>query len=184
MLTNDEKCLLLSIARTTIENYLNDGSKPLLPEMSESLTEIRGAFVSLHRLKELRGCIGHIIGKMPLAETVQEMAIAAATQDPRFPTLSPEELEDIDIEISALTPLEKIDANDVEVGKHGLLIARGQFQGVLLPQVPVEYGWTRTQFLENTCVKASLPTDAWQDEETEIYAFTAEVFGERELGRQ
>lgn len=182
MLTIEEKKLLLSIARKTIEDYLRDGSVRPLPQTTDPLKETRGAFVTLHKGGNLRGCIGQIVGRHPLAETVRDMAIASATEDPRFPSVRESELQSIDIEISALTPLEKIRPEEVVVGKHGLLIAKGPYQGVLLPQVATEYGWNRIQFLENTCMKAGLSPDAWQDAKAELFAFTAEVFGEKDFG--
>lgn len=171
---------MLGLARKTIEQYLKDGSRPKLPKAQCPLCEICGAFVTLHKHGELRGCIGNMVGSGPLVETVCEMAIAAATQDPRFPRVRPEELKDIDIEISVLSPMKRIkDVSEIEVGRHGILMRRGFNQGVLLPQVATEWGWDREEFLRHTCLKAGLPTQGWKDPETIIEIFSAEVFGEK-----
>lgn len=175
--TEQEKKLLHEIARTAIAARLAGKPLPPLPSLTPALREKRGAFVTLHLDHQLRGCIGTIEPVKPLAEVVQEMAVAAAFQDPRFPPLSPRELERIDIEISVLTPLELVkNVEEIEVGKHGLLVERGFRRGLLLPQVATEYGWNRQTFLEHTCLKAGLPPTAWQDPETRIYRFSAEIF--------
>jgi len=179
-LTVDEKRVLLALARDTITQYVTERKRPPLPEADGILGEPCGAFVTIHKRGRLRGCIGNMIGRGPLVELIQEMAIASATQDPRFHPLSREELSEIDIEISVLSPMRKItDVNEIEVGKHGILMSRGMFQGVLLPQVATEYGWDRETFLMHTCLKAGLPEDAWKDPETNIEIFSAQVFGER-----
>ena len=182
-LSTDEKQVLLKLARDTIERHLTDNTRVELPPPEGILGEECGAFVTLHKRGQLRGCIGNMIGSAPLLETIREMAIAAAVQDSRFHRVTQEELKDIDIEISVLSPMKRIkDVNEVEVGKHGILMRRGMCQGVLLPQVATEYGWDRETFLENTCHKAGLPADAWKDPETVIEIFSADVFGEKELG--
>jgi AmmeMemoRadiSam system protein A len=141
------------------------------------LREKRGAFVTLKKHGELRGCIGHIIGDRPLAETVATMAVAAAFEDPRFPPVKEEELKDLDIEISVLTPLRRINnVEEIQVGLHGIILQQGGHSGLLLPQVATEYGWDRNTFLEYTCRKAGLPPDAWKDERTTIHVFSADVF--------
>jgi AmmeMemoRadiSam system protein A len=178
-LTASEKQTLLALARTCIAQYLKDESCPQLPQATGLLAEKCGAFVTLHKHGELRGCIGSMVGYRPLVETVQEMAIAAATEDPRFDRVRPEELDQIDLEISVLTPLRRItDVNEIIVGTHGILLRQGRRQGVLLPQVAREWGWDREAFLQNTCLKAGLPEDAWKDPATSIEIFSAEVFGE------
>jgi AmmeMemoRadiSam system protein A len=180
-LTAVERQMLLTLARRSIEHFLRDGSRVELPKYEGVLAEPCGAFVTLHKRGQLRGCIGHMVGYAPLAETVREMAIAAATEDPRFHRVRVEELPDLDIEISVLSPMRRItSANEIEVGTHGILMRRGVYQGVLLPQVATEYGWDRETFLANTCLKAGLPTEAWKDPETIIEIFSAEVFGEKE----
>ncbi|OYD14538.1 hypothetical protein CH330_08300 [candidate division WOR-3 bacterium JGI_Cruoil_03_51_56] len=180
-LTEQEKRNLLGIARNTLEDYIRNNKilevKPLTPRLSEK----RGVFVTLHKQGQLRGCIGYIEPVKPLYLAVNEMAVAASTEDPRFPRVTMDELSDIDIEITVLSRLQRItDPNSVVVGKHGLVIRKGYQSGLLLPQVPVEQGWDRKQFLEYTCLKAGLPTDAWQDKDSELYVFTGQVFGEKE----
>lgn len=180
-LSRDEKRLLLGLARLSIEQYLANGKRAGLPQAVGILKEECGAFVTLHKKGALRGCIGNMIGRGPLIETIREMAIAAATQDPRFHKISVQELSDIDIEISVLSPMKRIrDVDEIQVGTHGILMRRGMYQGVLLPQVATEYRWNRDTFLEHTCYKAGLPSDAWKDPETVIEIFSAEVFGEKD----
>jgi len=176
-LTEEEKKILHQIARETIRNYLEGKPLPRFKVEFPSLKEPRGAFVSLHKEGMLRGCIGHLRADQPLYETIKNMAIAAAFDDPRFPPLRLEELDQVEIEISVLTPFKRItDIEEIEIGKHGLYIVRGFYSGLLLPQVAIEYGWDRITFLEHTCNKAGLPKDAWKDKETEIYIFSADVF--------
>lgn len=176
-----ERELLRRIALRSVECAARGESPPpeLLKEaaLKAALAEHCGAFVTLKRGGELRGCIGDIIGSGPLGETVAQMARAAATQDPRFPPLRPEDLKDLDLEISVLTPLEPVrDVNDIVVGKHGLFIVYGNNRGLLLPQVATEQGWDRETFLEQTCWKAGLPPGAWRHPEAQIYRFGAEIF--------
>lgn len=150
---------------------------PKITTASSKLKEPSGAFVTIYKDGELRGCIGQVVARKPLIEAVAEMAEAAALQDPRFTPVRSDELKDLKIEISVLTPLEKVDSPDqIEVGKHGIIIKRGNAMGLLLPQVATEYGWDRTSFIENTCLKAGLPRDTWKDKETEIFIFSADVF--------
>ena len=178
-LSSDDKKLLLKIARTTIEKRVKGEDIPEFRVASEILNENRGAFVTINKQGQLRGCIGYIEAIKPLYMTVREMAESAALNDPRFSPVTKNELKDIEIEISALTPLKKIDKFDeIEVGLHGLYIKKGYYSGLLLPQVATEYGWDRTTFLEHTCMKAGLPTDTWQEKDTEIYIFSAEIFAE------
>ncbi|OPY86710.1 MAG: hypothetical protein A4E71_01404 [Smithella sp. PtaU1.Bin162] len=178
-LTEKEKEVLLDIVKKTIAGRLNNKNLPKISVDSETLQEKRGAFVTLKKRGHLRGCIGYIKAVKPLWETVQEMAVAAAFHDPRFPSLKPEEFKDLSLEISVLSPLQRIDdINVIEVGKHGLYIVRGYNSGLLLPQVAIEYGWDRETFLKETCYKAGLPPQAWMDKETEIYIFSADYFGD------
>ena len=178
-LSESEKEYLLKLARQSIVNAVRGEQAPV-PEMSTPvLGESRGAFVTIKKRGELRGCIGYIMAVKPLAETVCEMAQAAALRDPRFSPVSEDELDELELEISVLTPIQEVkDVNTIEVGKDGLIIKRGHFQGLLLPQVPTEYGWDRETFLAQTCRKAGLPLDAWKQKDTEISSFRAEVFGE------
>ena len=177
-LADDEKQALLRIARASIQAELA-GKKPPVVKGQGTLEEKRGAFVSLKKRGRLRGCIGFIEAKKPLARTVEEMAVAAAFHDPRFEPVRREELKDLKLEISVLTPLRKVgDVGEIEVGTHGLYIRNGSRAGLLLPQVATEYGWDGDTFLKETCRKAGLAPDAWRDPETEIYLFSADVFGE------
>ena len=177
--TASEQATLLRVAREAIACHFR-GERQLLPEAKGALGESRGAFVTLRRRAdgELRGCIGNLVAARPLVETVSRMAVAAATEDPRFAPLTAGELDQVAIEISALGPLRPIRPEEVEVGRHGLLIGQGGRRGVLLPQVPVEHGWDRETFLVHTCWKAGLPEDAWRDPEAELMGFTASVFSE------
>jgi AmmeMemoRadiSam system protein A len=178
-LTAKEKDTLLDIAKKAIEAKVNNKDIPKLTVDSETLQEKRGAFVTLKKCGQLRGCIGYITPVKALGETVQEMAIAAAFHDPRFPSLTTDEVQDLTFEISVLSPLKRIkDINEIEVGKHGLYIVRGYTSGLLLPQVAIEYQWDRETFLKETCYKAGLPMQAWMDKETEIYIFSADYFGD------
>jgi len=184
ILNDDEKRELLRIARATIREYLATGRLPPGSPHKESLVQPGGVFVSLHTSGELRGCIGTFAETDPLFRTVQQMAISAATRDPRFDSLGPEELPNIEIEISVLSSLKTAKADEVEVGRHGLHVSRGRLRGVLLPQVAIEHGWDRNTFLEQTCRKAGLPSDAWQLPGTDIEVFTAQVFSEEKLSEQ
>lgn len=180
VLTSGEKKTLLHLARESIETYLKTGKRVALPKETPNLATECGAFVTLHKKGRLRGCIGNMIGQGPLIETIREMAIAAATGDPRFRPMNFDEFPEIDIEISVLSPLKRItDVSEIEVGKHGILMGRGPYRGVLLPQVATEQGWDRETFLTETCHKALLPGDAWKDKSTEIEIFSAQVFGEK-----
>lgn len=175
--TDDEKRLLRQIARRAIEEVARGKPLPGFTAQSPALMEKRGAFVTLKKHGRLRGCIGHIKGVKPLYQLVEEMAVAAAFHDPRFRPITEGELSELEIEISVLTPMRLTeDIEEVEVGKHGILIERGFQSGLLLPQVAVENGWDRETFLEHTCLKAGLPKDAWKDDKTRIRIFSAEVF--------
>ncbi|MFW5888011.1 MAG: AmmeMemoRadiSam system protein A, partial [Bacteriovoracia bacterium] len=128
---------------------------------------------------ELRGCIGVIVAQDALYKNIMEYAVTAAVKDPRFPPVEAHELDELELEISALGPIERLDdIKKIEVGRHGLIIKKGYHQGLLLPQVPIEWGWDKTQFLEHTCRKAGLKKNAYKNPETEIYYFTADVFTE------
>lgn len=189
-----EKKFLLEIARRAVVaaaergDFLEDpldrigaAPSPHSELRSEVLLAPAGAFVTLHRGSRLRGCIGQLAGRDPLVHVIASSARAAALEDPRFPPLTREELANIDIEISVLSPLSDISPGEIVAGKHGLLVSRGPNRGVLLPQVAGQFQWTAQRFLEETCVKAGLDPSAWKDSETHIQAFTAEVFGESEL---
>jgi len=183
MLSKEERKKLLKIARSSIENYLKTGERLPLTETDPLLLEELGAFVTLHKRGELRGCIGNIIGRGPLYLTIRNMAIESATGDPRFSKVTLEELKDIDIEISVLSPMKKTDnPDDIRLGIDGVLIRKGFRSGVFLPQVATETGWSRDEFMSNLCAhKAGLAPEAWKGDDVEIYTFTAEVFSEKEL---
>jgi AmmeMemoRadiSam system protein A len=179
-LRSEEKRALLGFARIAISR-LGNGQREFRPEISPShqnLAAPGAAFVTLHARHRLRGCIGRIAAVDPLAHVVVECAVAAATEDPRFSPLRPDEVSGLEIEISVLSAFEIALPAHVEPGRHGLMISCGIRRGLLLPQVAVEYRWTRERFLEETCRKAGLLPDAWQDPETQIEVFTAEVFSE------
>jgi len=179
-LTEEEKRILRQIALTAIQSRLQRGSEEGLPEvdvLSGHLKEKRGAFVSLHKRGRLRGCIGLIHPTKPLYQAVEEMARAAAFEDTRFAPLTDAELKELDLEISVLTPLQRMkDKKEIEIGKHGLYIRKGFFSGLLLPQVATEYGWDAGTFLEETCRKAGLPRQAWKEKDAEIFLFSADIF--------
>jgi AmmeMemoRadiSam system protein B/AmmeMemoRadiSam system protein A len=176
-----DKKQLLKIARETLESYIRTGQKPKFKVDSPLLLAPGAAFVTLEKNpgKQLRGCIGHVIAQIPLWECVRDMAVAASTEDPRFPRVREQELKDIHIEISVLTPATPVkDVAEIVVGTHGLIIGRGWQRGLLLPQVPTEYGWSRDEFLDQTCRKAGLPAGCWREPGTKIEKFSAVVFGE------
>ncbi len=183
MLNKSQRKRLLGIARSSIEDYLKTGKKSELTEQDPLLLKEMGAFVTLRKHGELRGCIGSLVGREPLYFTIRDMAIEAAVGDPRFRPLGLLELKDIEIEISVLSPLERVDSADkIEMGKDGVLIRQGFNSGVFLPQVATETGWSKEEFLSHLCAdKAGIPADAWKDQSAEIYVFTAEVFSEKEL---
>lgn len=180
MLSEKEKEELLSIARKTLEVYLTERKIPSIETKSENLKQSGGAFVTLHENEALRGCIGVFEAPEPLYQNVQRMAVAAATEDPRFFPVTFEELSGIDIEISVLSPRKPIkDINEIIVGKHGIWVSRGINRGVLLPQVATEQKWNREEFLSHTCMKAGLDQDTWKGGNLNIEIFSAEVFGEK-----
>jgi AmmeMemoRadiSam system protein A len=175
----DERALLLRLAHHAILSTLEHREIPLDPP-SDHLAEPRGAFTSLYLRGELRGCVGYVLPVSPVYRAVADTARAAAFEDTRFPPVTLPEARDLEIELSILSPPRPIPADSVEIGRHGLLISLAGLRGLLLPQVPVERHWDRTTFLEQTCHKAGLPLDAWQNGAT-IEAFTAEVFGEKSI---
>jgi AmmeMemoRadiSam system protein A len=176
----EDKQALLRLARQTLASYLGNGAPPDFKPTSPALAEQRAAFVTL-RVREtgdLRGCIGEVFAREPLWECVRNMAVAAATEDPRFLPVTIDEVPELHIEISALTPMKPIKPEEVVVGRHGLMIVKGFDRGLLLPQVPEEQGWDREQFLRGLCLKARLPSNAWKDKDTQLFSFEAEVWGE------
>jgi MEMO1 family protein len=178
LLTKEQQKKMLDLARNSIETYLKTGKKLQVSETDPVLMKEMGAFVTLHRKGQLRGCIGNIVGRQPLYLTIRDMAVESATGDPRFTPVKLADLKDIDIEISVLSPLEKVESADkIEMGVHGVIVRRGYNSGVFLPQVATETGWSKEEFLSQLCSqKAGLPPDAWKDKNTELLVFTAEVF--------
>jgi len=171
-----ERQLLLGVARDSIQSALDGHGIELTPPTSH-LAQPRGAFTTLHLAGKLRGCIGYIFPTDSLYKTVADTARAAAFDDPRFEPVTLDELPQLKLEISVLSPLQPIRPDEVVVGKHGLLVIQGNHRGLLLPQVAIEWEWDRETFLAQTCLKAGLTADAWQHG-AELHAFTAEVFGE------
>lgn len=180
MLNEKQQKILLGIARKTIEEYIRSRKIPEFNVEDPMLKEKRGVFVTLRKKGMLRGCIGYIMPLEELYKAVSKMAIQSSTGDPRFPPVRPEELNEVEIEISVLTVPERINSVDeIEMGKHGVIVKRGSNQGVFLPQVATETGWSKEEFLNRLCYdKAHLPADAWKDKDTEIYTFSAQVFEE------
>jgi AmmeMemoRadiSam system protein A len=172
----EERAILLHVVHQSIEAAL-DGRELTLTSPSPHLDEQRGAFTTLYVRGQLRGCVGFVFPVASLYRTVAETARSAAFEDARFDPVTKPDLEHLTVDISVLSSLRPIQADAIEVGRHGLLVSMGPYRGLLLPQVPVEHGWDRITFLEQTCRKAGLPSDAWQKGAT-LEAFTAEVFGE------
>ncbi|UCC73811.1 MAG: AmmeMemoRadiSam system protein A [Gemmatimonadota bacterium] len=179
-LSAEEKRTLLNLARQTLDDYLGRGRLPRYETRSSALLQKRAAFVTLWNRDsgELRGCRGEAYPCRPLVDSVMQMAIAAATDDPRFPPVTADEVPDLRIDINALTPMRSIRPEEVVVGRHGLRIVQGAETGLLLPEVPVRYGWDRQEYLRWVCKKAGLPEDAWRAEDTELYGFESEAWGE------
>jgi uncharacterized protein len=180
MTSEADRQRLLQIARDAIVNYVEGASGTAWPvPESAALQRAGGAFVTIHRLGELRGCIGHIEADRSVVHVVADCAVAACSADPRFPPVNREELSDLEIEVSLLGPLEPVAAPPagIEVGRHGLVVEQGSQRGLLLPQVALEWSWDREMFLAQTCHKAGLPRDVWK-RGAKVWRFDAEVFGE------
>jgi hypothetical protein len=179
-LSDREKDELLALARKSVEHAVtNKKSYDPPASATEALNQERGAFVTLKKAGELRGCIGYTSAMEPLYLTVRDTATLAALRDPRFPPVSVAELPQLQYEISVLSPLRRVvDTHQIKVGQHGLLMKNGDDEGLLLPQVPVEQKWDRETFLEETCRKAGMNSNCWKSEDTDIFLFTAVVFGE------
>jgi len=177
-LTREDELACLKLARQALERYFETGQPPRSPLKSGVLKEKRGAFVTLTVGGELRGCIGYPLPVKNLDETIIEMAVAAASQDTRFEPLATDEMKDLKIEISVLGLPEPVgDPSRVEVGRHGIIVSKGFYKGLLLPQVPVEHRWDRETYLSHGCLKAGLPPDEWK-KGAKIEVFTAQVFSE------
>lgn len=172
----EERSLLLQVAHDAIAANF-DARELTLAAPSARLAKPRGAFTTLYYRGSLRGCVGYVFAVAPLYRTIAESARGAAFDDSRFPPVTRDEAIELQVSLSILSPPQPIQADQVEIGRHGLLISLGPYRGLLLPQVPVEQGWDRIAFLEQTCRKAGLPLDAWQTC-AKLEAFTAEVFGD------
>jgi hypothetical protein len=194
-LTREDGEFLVRLARRAVERYLAEFVRvEPPPETPPKLAERSGVFVTIEKIvrdaagvprRVLRGCIGFPEPVMPLAEATIEAAIAAATEDPRFEPLAPGELKSVVFEVSVLSPPQPVEYSKpeellekVKVGKHGVIVEKGLLRGLLLPQVPVEYEWGVEEYLENACIKAGLPPDAWRTAKLKVYTFEARVFAE------
>jgi AmmeMemoRadiSam system protein A len=183
-LTDAEKSELLGLARKSVEHVVRNGDAYEPPaSTSTTLNQERGAFTTLHKNGDLRGCIGYTSAAKPLYITVRDTATLAAMRDPRFSQVTAAELPSLSYEISVLSPLRRVtDVQQIRIGEHGLLMKNGDSEGLLLPQVPTEQKWDRQTFLEQTCRKAGMNANCWKDDDTDIFSFTAVVFGEHSGG--
>jgi AmmeMemoRadiSam system protein A len=181
-LTVEDKQMLLSLARQTLRDYLGEGQLPRYDTDSPALLERRAAFVTLWNRDsgELRGCRGEAYPRVALIDSVVQMAVAAAIDDPRFPSVTVDEVADLRIDLNVLTPMKPIRPEDVVVGRHGLRIISGGATGLLLPEVPVRYGWDREEYLRWVCKKAGVPDDTWQAEGVQLFGFESEAWGEED----
>jgi uncharacterized protein (TIGR00296 family) len=187
MVTEEEGKRGLQLARAAIEKYLNENAKLKAPDdLPANFKEMRGVFVTLNKFGTLRGCIGYPYPVFALQDAIIEAAISAAVGDPRFPQVTKEEFKDVTVELTVLTLPQVLTVkpaelpNHVEIGRHGLIIKKGFYQGLLLPQVATEYNWTAEEFLCQTCWKAGLPQDAWLEEDTEVSTFEGQIFKEEQ----
>ena len=181
MVDQDDQQVLLKLARQALQARVHGSSSTPALERGGVFDEPRGAFVTLHRRGELRGCLGRVDVAAPLIETIADLAAIVADSDPRFEEVTPQELPDIEIEISILTPEQEVlSIEEIEVGRHGVIVEQGYKRGLLLPQVATENGWNVTTFLEHVCRKAFLPADAWRNG-AKIFIFEAQVFAERPI---
>jgi AmmeMemoRadiSam system protein A len=178
-LSSDDWQTLAEIAHRSISSAIIEKSLPDLPPFPPSLSKPGGAFVSLYCHGELRGCVGQVENPGPLADVVAQSAISAALYDARFSPIASDEIAELKVEISVLSVPESISPEAIVVGRHGLLVMRERFKGLLLPQVAIERKWSAQRFLEETCCKAGLPRDAWRDPETKVFGFTAEIYSEK-----
>lgn len=179
-LSDQDRRTLLRLARAVVSEIITQDRILSVPPLTGPLAQQAGAFVTLFLAGRLRGCVGLPRPDLALGETVVQAALGAARNDPRFQPVSPAELAELEIEISVLSEAKPIPASEIEVGRHGLMVVRGRNRGLLLPQVAVERAWTAEVFLDEVCRKAALPAMAWKDPQTELFAFTAEMFSEQE----
>lgn len=184
-LNDAQKARLIAIARDTVDTFVKTGKKPDVQENDARLNQVQGAFVTLTKHGSLRGCIGNIIGDKALYLVVRDMAVAAASEDSRFPKVTVDELKDIEVEVSVLSVPKKVSnpQADIRLETHGVIVSRGMFnRGVFLPQVATETGWDLERFMGELCSqKAGLPRDCWKDPKTTVEVFTAEVFSEKDV---
>lgn len=184
-LTLNHKKTLLRCARKAILGHIQRGVIPSFAEHADAvLTQPRGVFVSLHVGDALRGCIGSLYPDRPVLEAVAEMAVQAATEDPRFSAMGMAELRETAIEISLLSEMRRHPPREVEVGTHGLFISQGKRRALMLPQVATQFKWTREKFLGETCRKAGLGPRAWHQDETQVMVFEAEVFSDHSVAEE
>jgi uncharacterized protein (TIGR00296 family) len=184
MLSLEEGTLAVKTARKVIEDYVKAGRVPVV-ELPGSFNGLSGVFVTLKKEGELRGCIGYPYPSLPLGRALVDAAIQAATEDPRFPRVRSSELDHIVVEVTLLTepkllgvkPLDR--PRHIKIGRDGIIVERGLYRGLLLPQVPVEYGWSPEEFLEYGCMKAGISPDMWVDESTKVYTFQGQIFQEK-----
>ena len=181
-----DKKILLQIARNSVESAVKgiSNDQTQAEPFSLILKEKNGVFVTLRTQGKLRGCIGQMVSDTPLHKLVSEMAVSAATDDPRFNQIKPSELDDLEIDISVLSPLQKVeDPLDFELGIHGIYVIKGSTTGCFLPQVATDTGWTKEEFLSQCCsAKAGLSSDAWKEKDVEVYIFTSEIISEKDVG--
>ncbi|MBU7018791.1 MAG: TIGR00296 family protein [Theionarchaea archaeon] len=180
MITEEQGKRLISIARENILYYLTHHEMTRVDDVPPEFKEAKGVFVTLKKHEALRGCIGYPEPVYPLIDALLDSSVSAAVRDPRFPPVSAEEMKDIDVEVTVLTKPEEIvpDPRNVTIGEDGLIIEKGVFKGILLPQVPVEWEWDAEEFLCQACMKAGLPPDCWLDKDTIVYKFQGQVFSE------
>ncbi len=190
-LSLEDGVYLVRLARRSVEHYFEKGEVLKPSDAPEKLMRPGAAFVTIevyedYRHRSLRGCIGFIEPRDPLAETVARVAVESAVSDPRFPPMSSAELDNVTFEVSVLSPLIPMPRTpeerlrSVRIGRDGLVAAKGIYRGLLLPQVPVEYGWDPETFLSETCLKAGMPPHCWLDPDVEFYRYEARVFREKE----
>lgn len=180
MLTPSDSIALLEIARAAIEHQINSETYSPAPREEKKLNDRAGCFVTIKQHEQLRGCIGNFQSQQPLYREVAEMAAASATKDPRFPPMQKKDLNHFSLEITVLSPLQKIDNREqIIVGEHGIYIEKGLNRGVLLPQVATDYDWDNNVFLQQTCIKAGLDADAWQSTDADIYIFSGQIIKDK-----
>ena len=190
MLSLDEGKTAVRLAREALTNYIQNKKMIEAKGLPPVFNENRGVFVTIHEEGELRGCIGYPEPVLPLGRAIIDSAINASSRDPRFPSVRPGELPRLEVEVTVLTKPEPYNVpkkelpEAVRIGKDGLIVSKGMYSGLLLPQVAPEWGFDSMEFLNQTCLKAGLPPDAWLDEDTEVLHFEAQIFAEVAPGRE